>query len=176
MERLNLLPASLLGFKAAPGTSSQQLFAHTTKQQLLQGKDWAGIYVQLDLCSAFRYLPNQFDQGHSDTCILRLTLKPESTMKILLCFEGFMGNNKLSSEEKANMLRNIISQDQQLSQELSSNSSLNLPLLDMLESSGYALCLVDCDSYELAVPHGLFNEQHLEASTLFLCQESVGIQ
>ena len=81
-----------------------------------------------------------------------------------------MGDNKLSSAEKAERLRNIISQDLQLSQELSENSGL--PLLDMLGRSGYALCLVDCDSFELAVPHELFNENYLEASTLFLCQQS----
>ena len=62
MTYIELKEGNLVGFKAAPGTDCGRLFAHA-RENGNGSQDWSGIYVQLDMAQAIRYVTNQYKRG-----------------------------------------------------------------------------------------------------------------
>jgi hypothetical protein len=163
--RAELKEGDLVGFKAAPGTDCGRLFA----QVRAKGKgsqDWSGIYVQLDIAQAIRYVPNQYERGEEISCIVALRVKKGHSLNVIICNDKKMAETTISSVEKANIVRDY----------LSTNGYTDIdkkrPLLSALGDYGVALLLIDSEDYELAIPHVLFTENVLEADTIFLLPQS----
>jgi len=173
VRRLDLSAGTLVGFKAAPGTSVQNLFGHSlsfasglSDPQESPTPDWSGIYVQLDIEQAVRYVPNQFDRGEATVCVAALRVRQEQSLQVIIVNDSRMTDVDISSADKADIVRKYVT-DSKLCADLG-----EAPLLGALGQQGVALCLLDCEDYELAVPHLLFNENILDAEPLVIFQES----
>lgn len=171
-RRLELPQGSLVGFKAAPGTSCEKLFAHAlsfqsgiSDPQESPTPAWSGIYVQLDIQQAVRYVPNQFDRGEPAVSVVALRVRQGKSLHVIVVDDPRMADTAISSADKANIVR----------EHVASSAVRDLgeaPLLMALGQRDLALCLMDSEDYELAVPHVLFTEGLLEAETLVMFQES----
>lgn len=148
---------SLLGFKAAPGLSATGLMAGKGTADA-----WSGVYVQLSISSAVRYLPNQYDRGEMTPCVL--SVRAKRPLRIVVCRDDRMAATEISSAEKADIVRRLVSGLIDLKPAL--------PLLASLGDADVALCLLDCEDYELAVPHCVFSEQNLDTSILLQFPQS----
>jgi hypothetical protein len=111
-------------------------------------------------------VPNQFDRGESEVCIAALRVRTGQTMRCVVCDDKQMADTSCSSADKANVVRS-----QLLAAGVAGSSSAD-PLLVALGKQGMALCLIDSEDFELAVPHTLFSETLLEAETVLELKES----
>jgi hypothetical protein len=171
VRRLELSSGALVGFKAAPGASCDQLFVHSlsfqsgaSDPQESPTPDWSGIYVQLGMEQAVRYVPNQFDRGEPSVSVVALRVRQGRTLQVLAVDDPRMADTATSSADKANIVRQHVTA---VCPDLG-----EAPLLTALGQQDLALCLLDSEDYELAVPHRLFSEDLLEAETLVMFQES----
>lgn len=108
---------------------------------------------------AVNYVPNQFDRGESVVCVVALRVREGCALRVVVCDDRRMADTAIVSADKANIVRQHVRST--VASDLSS-----APLLHALGREGLALCLVDSDDYELAVPHVLFSEELLEAETV----------
>jgi hypothetical protein len=161
---VELKEGTLIGFKAAPGCSCDRLFANAQK---VGNSDWSGIYVQLDIGQAVRYVPNQYDRGENIACVVALRVAKSQSLHVLVCSDPRMADTKISSAEKTNFVRELLMEDGYYI-----TGDWEKPLVSGLGEKGYALCLIDSEDYELAVPHVLFNDNVLQAETIFTLPQS----
>ena len=86
-------------------------------------------------------------------------------MRVVVCEDARMADTSISSEEKASILRSHV---------LTAGTSTldDAPLLTALGKQNLALCLIDSEDYELAIPHALFSSTVLEDETLLELTES----
>jgi hypothetical protein len=168
VDIVELHSGTLLGFKAAPGSSCEKLFAHALSVSDAGESptpDWSGIYVQLTMEQAVNYLPNQFDRGEVEACIVSLRVREGQSLRVVVYKDRRMSHHAVSSAEKARLVRDHVLRS--VAPDLSA-----APLLMALGEQRLALCLVDCDDYELAVPHALFSDKVLTAEPVLRFWES----
>mmetsp|Transcript_20380 Transcript_20380/g.56713 ORF Transcript_20380/g.56713 Transcript_20380/m.56713 type:complete len:232 (-) Transcript_20380:1435-2130(-) len=159
---LELTAGTLLGFKAAPGSDATQLFEQAAEEG---SKHWSAIYVQLDLGQAIRYIPNQYDRGATMACILAIRLR--KSMQVLVLRNPAIGDTTISSNAKAAMIQRYCTRHA-----IWKSDTDDLPLLPRLGRCNYALCLMDSEDYELAVPHRLCTPDLWHAEPSFLLPQS----
>jgi hypothetical protein len=159
---VELKEGTLIGFKAAPGCNCDCLFA-----QIGGNVDWSGIYVQLDIGQAIRYIPNQYDRGEKIACVVAIRVAKGQSLHVLVCSDQRMADSKISSAQKANFVRELLMADGYFI-----TCDWEKPLLSGIGEKGYALCLIDTENYELTVPHALFNDKVLQAETIFTLPQS----
>jgi hypothetical protein len=173
VRRIELPAGCLVGFKAAPGASCEKLFKHATESFLAGASDpqesptpdWSGIYVQLGIEQAIRYVPNQFDRGEPLVSVVALRVRQGQSLRVVAVTDTRMADTAISSADKASIVRDHVTAS---GHDLGSTA----PLLMALGQVGQALCLLDSEDYELAVPHALFSEVLFEAETLMTVKES----
>jgi hypothetical protein len=175
MTRIELKEGDLVGFKAAPGRDCDRLFAHVRNEnEGGKGKgcckeDWSGIYVQLDIAQAIRYVPNQYERNEEMSCIVSLRVKKGvHSLNVIICNDKKMADVTISSTEKADIVREYLNTNGYTDVAMKTK-----PLLSALGDYGVALLLLDSEDYELAIPHILFNENVLEAETIFVLPQSM---
>ena len=115
------------------------------------------------------------------SCIVALKVKKGRSLNVIVCNDKKMADTTISSAEKANIVRDYLSTTTHGQEQYSDhvNAATNddddkkkKPLLSALDDHGVALLLVDSEDYELAIPHVLFQENVLEAETIFLLPQS----
>lgn len=167
---IELKEGDLVGFKAAPGTDCGRLFAQV-RDNGNGSQDWSGIYVQLDIAQAIRYVTNQYERGEEMSCIVALKVKKGHSLNVIICNDKKMADTTISSAEKANIVRDYMTTNGYIDKnEIPIDKKK--PLLSTLGEYGYALLLIDSEDYELAIPHAFFHENVLEADTIFLLPQS----
>ena len=124
------------------------------------------VYKRTCLTPSSPIVPNQFDRGESEVCIAALRVRAGQTMRCVVCDDKRMADTSCSSADKASVVRRQV---------LAANVAELAPedpLLVALDKQGTALCLIDSEDFELAVPHILFSETLLEAETVLELKES----
>jgi len=175
VRTIELRPGTLVGFKTAPGPSCERLFAHSqsmhdgTDAKESPEPDWSGIYVQLDIDQAVRYVPNQFDRGEPEVCIVALRVREGQLLRVVVCDDPRMSDTAVSSADKAGLVRSQVFEEGGAGAPAPPACT---PLLAALGQRHLALCLIDSEDYELAVPHALFSEVLFEAETVLHFRES----
>jgi hypothetical protein len=111
-------------------------------------------------------VPNQFDRGESEVCITALRVRAGQTLRCVVCDDKRMADTSCSSADKASLVRSQV-----LAAGVADLAPAD-PLLVALGKQNTALCLVDSEDFELAVPHCLFSEAVLEAETVLELAES----
>ena len=170
LRLLTVPEGTLLGFKACPGRDAARLFAHCAEQ--LHTSLWSAIYVQLSLEQAINYVPNQYGRGENVCCICRVVTR--QTLKIAVCDDERLGDQKISSNDKAQMVRDAVVLTPELEWELGVES-IESPVLNMFGARNHALCLIDCENYELAMPHNLVHRDWLQLECLMVLPASTTI-
>ena len=184
--RLITIPAgTLLGFKACPGIDASRLLSHAKEQPHVAL--WSGIYVQLSLSQAVSYVPNQYERGEDTCCVCRLTTRRQLSA---VCDDIRMADVGVSSSDKATRVLDAVRrtpslmhweeeeeaevQEEKKEEEESSSTAVH-PVLGVFGAHDHALCLLDCENYELALPHSLFTSEWFELEALFVFPISIKI-
>lgn len=150
-----VIPAgTLVGYKACPGDNGQRLLDHASSDP--GSSLWSGIYVQLSLAQAVSYVPNQYDRGETTCCICKVVAtKP---LKVAVLDDPLMADVGISSDDKAGRVLASIEQTPFLEWK---RGDYHPSVVGFFATQDHALCLVDCENYELAVPHDLFSADRL---------------
>lgn len=172
LKHFKLEEGALLGFKPCPGTSCEPLFQNArgiegNPQRLTQfyPSEWSGVYVQLDIEQAFRYVPNQFERGEEIACIVALRIAPGQSLNVVLNSDPRMTETSISSNEKARLMREALHQNL-------TDFNQDTPLIAGCGEKRVALCLMDCEDYEVIIPFEMFNDTLLQSETLFILPQS----
>ena len=170
LRLLTIPKGTLLGFKACPGRDATRLLTHCAEKK--HTALWSAIYVQLSLQQAINYVPNQYDRGEEVCCICRMTTR--QPLQIAVFEDVRMGDNEMSSEDKAQLVRDAVLQTPELDWKLNANDTKG-PLLNIFGARGFALCLLDCETYEVAMPHNLVHTDWLTTECLIILPASTTI-
>ncbi|KAJ3028831.1 UNVERIFIED_CONTAM: hypothetical protein HDU68_000794 [Siphonaria sp. JEL0065] len=153
---LTIPAGTLIGFKAMPST----VFSDLTSSSKSAITDWSGIYPQLTLEQALAYLPNQFDRGFNVVHIVALHSRIE--LKLVIIDDNRFKNPRLSSTEKAQIVRDAFTASKQLP-----FLDTKTPLIESVGRNSMVLCIPDAEDFELVVSHELFNSNVMEPTALF---------
>ena len=107
--------------------------------------------------------------GESSVCIVALRVRAGQTLRVVICDDASMADVSLSSAAKAEVLRRQLFH---AAEGPAFGAASDRPLLSALGHARLALCLLDSETFELAVPHELFREEILEADVVMDIQES----
>ena len=102
--------------------------------------------------------------------VVALRVRENQCLRICVCEDERMADASISSKAKAELVRNQVSSSSDL---LAHDPAV--PLLAAFGQKGLALCLVDSENFEVAVPHSLFSEALLDAETVLELTESTRI-
>ena len=178
---------TLLGFKACPGVDASILLNHASSSSSSSSSSspsysssalWSAIYIQLSLAQAISYVPNQYERGEEVCCVCRVTVR--DTFQIAVLDDPRMTDPNISSKDKAEMVQNAVARTPALqwSVEGEANEAKETetpPVLQIFGEHRHALCLLDCENYELALPHCLFSTVRLALECLFVFPVSTTI-
>jgi hypothetical protein len=154
---------TLLGYKACPGTDGQRLLKHASADA---GESlWSGIYVQLSLAQAVGYVPNQYERGEQTCCICRITAT--RNLQVAILDDPKMADVSISSVDKAGRVLASIERTPGANFERMKGHR-HPSIVGLFGEYDHALCLVDCETYELAVPHALFSIDRLQLEAVLV--------
>ena len=171
LRQVTIPSGTLLGFKACPGNDAKRLLKHASIDPGESVSLWSGIYVQLSLAQAIHYAPNQYDRGEDTCCICTIVTK--QPLNVAISEDLLMADVSISSTDKAGRILWALEETP-----LDVLGFRRIPgeyhpsVVGFFGSHDCALCLLDCETYELALPHALFTENRFHFETVLVFPKS----
>eukprot|EP00536_Pseudo-nitzschia_multiseries_P003500 jgi/Psemu1/7918/gm1.7918_g len=182
LRLVTIPPGTLLGFKACPGPDGSRLLGHASSTPG-DASVWSGIYVQLSLAQAVSYVPNQYDRGETtcSVCSIKTTTTATTmrSFRVAISDDPVMARAGVSSSDKARRVLESVRRTEGLSDwaipEDEEKEDPMIAIVDFFGKHDHSLCLVDCENYELAVPHSLFASEYLSLDPVLVLERSTAI-